>query len=324
MRILVFGYGAIGVRALELLAANPDIELLGLVARVADGRSSTSWAPSASAFAQRHGLPILRPASVNEPAFVEQVRALEPAWLVLAQYDQILRPDLLAVPSLGTVNIHYGLLPRCRGVMPIPWGMIEDSRCGVTIHHVDPGIDTGAVISQAALEVVSGDTAFSLYQRATEEACALLELLIPALIAGAVEGTPQCEEEASHHRTGYPNERWIDWSISAATIDCLVRALTFPSYPSARSSRGGDEFEVLHPLIVAESSELCNPGRVIGVDDSVWIGTGLGRIGLQRVRTERGEMSASDWARSISLEVGATLDSVPWTPCHAPTAEART
>lgn len=59
----------------------------------------------------------------------------------------ILRAPLLALPRLGVLNAHMGVLPRYRGMNVAEWAAWENGPLGATLHWIDPGIDTGRIIS---------------------------------------------------------------------------------------------------------------------------------------------------------------------------------
>ncbi len=74
----------------------------------------------------------------------------EPDLLVLADYGQIVPPDLLAIPPHGALNLHPSLLPRWRGASPIPAAILAgDTATGVTLMQMDAGLDSGPIVAQS-------------------------------------------------------------------------------------------------------------------------------------------------------------------------------
>ena len=106
-----------------------------------------------------------RVASLNGSEAQSLLRELEPDIVVLGGAP-ILRVEILDVPRLGTINAHPGLLPSYRGVDVIPWAVLNGDPVGVTVHLVDAGIDTGAVLRQGELTIEPGDTIERLRSRA--------------------------------------------------------------------------------------------------------------------------------------------------------------
>jgi methionyl-tRNA formyltransferase len=102
----------------------------------------------------------------NSDAGVELLSTLAPDIVVLGS-ARILAPRVLAIPRMGVLNAHPGLLPEYRGVDVIPWALHNGDPLGVSVHYVDAGIDTGDIVAQRRFDVRPGDTVASLTRRAT-------------------------------------------------------------------------------------------------------------------------------------------------------------
>jgi methionyl-tRNA formyltransferase len=96
---------------------------------------------------------VTRVASVNDPATADLLRALRPDAVVVNGTRIIGRATLGAVAA-PFLNTHVGITPRYRGVHGGYWALAEGdpAHCGVTVHLVDEGIDTGGVLHQATIE----------------------------------------------------------------------------------------------------------------------------------------------------------------------------
>jgi methionyl-tRNA formyltransferase len=88
---------------------------------------------------------------INEPAGLERLQQFEPDLAVSIRFGKILKPAAIAIPKHGVINLHSGLLPTYRGVMPTFWAMLRgDETIGATLHWVpDASIDTGPAIANA-------------------------------------------------------------------------------------------------------------------------------------------------------------------------------
>src|SRR4029078_13487944 len=97
--------------------------------------------------AENEGIPVLQPESARDPAFVAELRALQPDLSIVVAYGQILKPEVLSVPRLGSINIHGSLLPELRGAAPVQWAIIRGlEKTGVTIMRMDAGLDSGPML----------------------------------------------------------------------------------------------------------------------------------------------------------------------------------
>lgn len=95
------------------------------------------------------GIPVLDTVSVNADHVVDRVRQERPDLLVVFGTGMLHRP-LLAIPTRGAVNSHSSLLPHYRGVRSEFWQCYNDDPryVGITIHQVDPGVDSGHILFQ--------------------------------------------------------------------------------------------------------------------------------------------------------------------------------
>jgi methionyl-tRNA formyltransferase len=119
------------------------------------------------------------------------LQSLAPDVLVLGS-SRILRSNILEIPRLGTLNPHPGLLPEYRGLDVIPWAIYNGDPLGVTVHVVDPGIDTGDIVAQQTFDLQPGDTLRSLRQRADAILGRLMAEVVSEVVAsGRLEGRRQ-------------------------------------------------------------------------------------------------------------------------------------
>ncbi len=86
--------------------------------------------------------------------------------VVLADFMRIVKPGLLKAFPLRVLNIHPALLPAFPGLHAWQQALEYGAKvAGCTVHFVDEGTDTGPIIVQRAVPVLSGDTAESLHAR---------------------------------------------------------------------------------------------------------------------------------------------------------------
>lgn len=97
--------------------------------------------------------------SVNAPETIEHLRALAPS-VVVVNGTRIIAQRVLEAVSAPFINMHAGITPLYRGVHGGYWALANDDRehCGVTVHLVDAGIDTGTVLGQARIFPTERDT----------------------------------------------------------------------------------------------------------------------------------------------------------------------
>jgi methionyl-tRNA formyltransferase len=116
----------------------------------------------ANALARRYGTTNLPLDNVNAPEGIAQLKAFAPDLMLSIRFGRILKAEAIAVPRMGVFNLHSGLLPAYRGVMPTFWSMLAGERqIGTTLHWiVDATIDTGPHIAETHLEVRTSESYF--------------------------------------------------------------------------------------------------------------------------------------------------------------------
>ncbi|CAN5794820.1 N/A [soil metagenome] len=153
------------------------------------------------------------------------IRPLRPDLIVVVSFNWIIPPSVLAVPRLGTINGHDGLLPRYRGLNAIGWALRNDeSESGITVHYVTAGLDDGPVLAQRAIPITDDDdwdTLIGLFveteREAFQEAFERIALGDP--------GTPQDEADA-YTTPGLFEDDWlyIDWTKPARDVFVQIRS----------------------------------------------------------------------------------------------------
>ncbi len=145
------------------------------------------------------GLNVIQPDKLRAPEAMNQLRLWNPDLIAVAAFGQILKPDILALPSHGCVNVHASLLPRWRGAAPIQAAILAgDSQTGVTIMKMDQGVDTGAIINQHAMKIEDDDTAASLSEKLSHLGADLLIETLPRFLSGELKPQLQDESKATY------------------------------------------------------------------------------------------------------------------------------
>jgi methionyl-tRNA formyltransferase len=69
-------------------------------------------------------------------------------FIISYNYRIIIKPEIIHLLPHRIINLHTSYLPYNRGASPNIWSFIENTPCGVTIHEIDRGIDTGDILIQ--------------------------------------------------------------------------------------------------------------------------------------------------------------------------------
>jgi len=159
-------------------------EGLGTVARRLFGRRNRS-APTASApsghapmlppveYCRAMNIDVIETGPLDSEDAIRAVRALEPDVAIHAGAG-ILRSEILAVPRLGTLNAHMGILPRQRGMNVSEWARLLGEPVGCSVHLIDPGIDTGEIVCCRTVPIAGARSIAELRALVNEAQIALL------------------------------------------------------------------------------------------------------------------------------------------------------
>lgn len=101
--------------------------------------------------------------SVNDPECISLLQQINPE-LVIVNGTRIISKEILNSVPVKFINIHAGITPKYRNVHGAYWAVVNNdmANCGVTVHLVDPGIDTGKIICQQTIKITKKDN-FSTY-----------------------------------------------------------------------------------------------------------------------------------------------------------------
>lgn len=164
-------------------------------------------------------VPFQEVAHADTVALRRAFREASPDLVVLAGMGWLLDAAALAVPRLGTLNVHPALLPAYRGPEPYFWQLYDEViESGVTVHLVDPREDHGPILRQRRVPLPPGATLTELLARVVEIGPPLLIEAVDCMLRGAMEPTPQPAASPSRRaRRLRPADRdlirWDDWDL---------------------------------------------------------------------------------------------------------------
>lgn len=273
-RIVFMGSPDFAVPTLRRLAQHyPVIGVVTQPDRPA-GRGQTLTPPPVKVLAQELGLPVIQPIRLRQLEACEQLKQWAPDLIVVAAFGQILRPQVLDLPKHGCVNVHASLLPRWRGATPINAAILHgDAQTGVTIIRMDPGVDTGPILSQYPEPIRTDDTTPTLSQRLAEIGADLLLNTLPAYLNGEIQPQVQDEAFATYAPMLKKEDGAMDFTQPAVELERRVRA--FQPWPGAYMQWSGGPLKILRAAVDDKSV-------------SVQTGQRLLHRGLPAVQTSQG------------------------------------
>lgn len=170
-----------------------------------NGRAET---PSLTSETIAQGGRFISVEDINGEASCKALRELATDLTILAG-TPIIRPRVLEVPRIGTLNAHQGELPRFRGMNVIEWSIFEGAAPTITIHFVDPGVDTGDIVAEERIPLRPGDTLATVKQRTGEQQVEMLARVAAQALAGTLSRRPQRVQDGQQYFIMHPKLRTI-------------------------------------------------------------------------------------------------------------------
>ena len=281
--IIFMGFGEIGIFCLDRLIEQ-CADIRGIFPRASD-RQITDRSRSLFTHASRLGLNIYPYTDPSDPVFLQHVAQESPDYIVSVQYDRILKPPLIRLPREGVLNLHFAPLPRLRGCFPTKWAIINNESSGVTLHYIDPGIDTGAIIDQTVVPLTRDETDYTLYGRLVEAGKALFAKNAQRIVSRTL---PQAELQDNGHASYYPkavpHNGIIDWSRGAEWAERFIRAFTFPPHPAAKTFYGPEEIQIRFPVQISAQDTGLSPGEFIfSAQNEILVSCGNDALRVQHI-----------------------------------------
>src|SRR3989338_4512182 len=183
------------------------------------GRKMLLTPPPVKIWAEKNNIPCIQPEKLGEleTIFTTSSQAGEPRKAIFQQknmresknglqfdlfivvaYGKIIPEEIIKMPKLASINIHYSLLPRYRGASPVESAILNgDTETGVAIQNMEYKLDSGSIIALEKVPIERNETAPDLRKRLIRIGGELLVKILPDFIEGKIKPIPQDESLAS-------------------------------------------------------------------------------------------------------------------------------
>jgi methionyl-tRNA formyltransferase len=279
-RVVFMGSPEFAVPVLRALASH--YSMAGVITRPdrPSGRGRELQPPPVKQAAAELGLEIMQPERLTAPGVLARLQELSPDLVVVAAFGQILKPDILALPAHGCLNVHASLLPRWRGAAPIQAAILSgDAETGITIMLMDQGLDTGGILSQGRIPIGADDTAGSLAAKLAHVGADLLLQTLPAYLGADLQAVPQDASRATHAPMLKKQDGLLDLSMPARGLERRVRALN--PWPGAFLQWGGATLKIHRAHVETGMAPL---GKRLEIGHLPAVGTGTDLLVLDEVQ----------------------------------------
>ncbi len=224
--------------------------------------------PDVSDWAGRVGIPVVTASSGSDPRLADALRRAVPDFLCVAGFPWLLRPELLAIPALATLNLHPSLLPRHRGPNPLFWTYYHDDReTGVTIHVATERADAGPIVAQWRVPVERGLSVERLYLSLAEDGARAFRSVLGGWTGNPTALLPQDERQASSAPRVPKGRGMVDFAWDVERVWHFLAGLN-PRFREPLRDRGGHR--VAYRVVVG--FDRCDPAGPPGTVDATGSG----------------------------------------------------
>ena len=255
-------------------------------------------------YALPQGLDVYQPTKMRDGSALEIVEKLQPELTVVAAYGRILPEDILAVPPMGSINVHSSILPQYRGAAPINWAILDGCKeTGVTIMHMAKELDAGDIICVKKTEILPDENAQELTYRLALLGADALEEAVAQLANGTAARTPQDHSAFTYAPMLSKELSPMDWTKPAQKLHDQVRGLI--PWPCASTELGGKKVKIFRTKIGEKTN--AGAGTILTAGkQGLEIACGDGRsLWILEMQAEGGKrMMAADYLRGHPIETG--------------------
>ncbi|HJT73833.1 MAG TPA: methionyl-tRNA formyltransferase [Chitinophaga sp.] len=305
IRIVFMGTPDFAVASLDVLVQN-GYNIVGVITAPDKpaGRGLQMHESAVKQYAVSKGLKVLQPEKLKNPAFLEELRALQADLQVVVAF-RMLPETVWNMPPLGTINVHASLLPNYRGAAPINWAIINgEKQSGVTTFKLKHEIDTGDILFSQSVDIREDETAGELHDDLMATGAALLLKTVQALASSQVVEMPQAHIDAGslkHAPKIFKEDCLIKWEKPVDEIYNLVRGLS--PYPTAWTNLQGKSMKIFKA--VKENRQPAEaPGEVLTDNKSyLKIAAADGYLSLKEIQLEgKKKMDIEAFLRGFRLQ----------------------
>ena len=308
MNIVFMGTPEFAVPSLEILIKKFSVKGVFTQPDRPKGRGKKLGVSAVKQCALKYNIPVYQPIKLkNNQESINAIRDMEPDFIVVIAFGQILTKEVLDIPKFGCINLHGSLLPKYRGAAPINFSIINGEKIsGNTTIIMDEGIDTGDMILKDEVEITEDMTAGELHDILMARGGNLLVKSLEGIYNGTLSPIPQIEEEGTYATKLDKNIARIDWNKSSLDIHNHIRGMN--PWPIAYTMYGDSTMKIYKSSVIEKKSK-DSPGTILEVNgEGIEVATKDGVILIKEIQFPNGKpMKIKDYLNGNSINKGLIL-----------------
>lgn len=231
--------------------------------------TDNNWYKGVDEIAVKYNITLYKEKNINNADFTEKVEDMKPDLITVVNFEQILKEQIINIPTYGCINTHASLLPKYRGRAPLNWAIINgEKETGVTVHYIEKGIDTGDIILQKKIAIGDEDYIGDILNKVKEIYPLIVDEAINLIESNKVRPLKQDTDKGFYCGKRSPKDGQIKWDKPALNIYNLVRAVSRP-YPGAYTYYDDVKLIIWKAKIVPNTAFNCvhKNGTILCIDE---------------------------------------------------------
>jgi len=273
------------VPGLKSLNQDARFEIVSVVTQEdkAVGRKQEISATPIKKMALELGLPVLQPERLKNIA--ADLKKLEPDFIVVIAYGQILPESILTIPKIACINVHASLLPKYRGSACLQAPILNgDDKTGITIMLMAKGLDTGDILRQEIIDLQGEETVEYIHDTLSNLSAKILGDTLTYFADGKIIPQKQDDAQSSYVKEIEKKDGLINWSKDAEEIERQIRA--YNPWPSAFSYLDGKLLKILKAKVLKNSDNNLEIGQVFEENNELGVQCGQNALLILELQLE--------------------------------------
>ncbi len=229
IKTLFLGTGWESVETLKALHEDSRFEIVGTITTVDKlvGRKQVSTPSDVKVYCLKNDIPVFHTES-NVDRYVKALEKFKPEMVVCKAFGEIVPKVFLDYPRYGCINVHFSILPKYRGAVPIQKAILDgEKETGISIMLMSEGLDEGDILHIEKEDILEADSNLSLRKRLVERSALILGDILERWVNGEIEPVMQDDSKATYcwQKDISKEKAEIKWSeTSPEYIERMVRA----------------------------------------------------------------------------------------------------
>ena len=308
MKIIFMGTPEFAVPSLKCLIENHQVIGIFTQPDRPKGRGNKLTMSSVKELALTYNIPVYQPTRIKtNENMINIIRSLEPDFIIVVAFGQLLSKEILDIPKYGCINLHASLLPKFRGAAPINWAIINgEKESGNTTMLINEGLDTGDMLLSQKFPITEEMNAGNLHDILMKNGSALLLDTINGIVNGNIVPIKQSNDESSYASMLNKELAEINWNDSSKNINNLIRGLN--PWPIAYTHYNEMVMKIYDSEVLNEKHNFL-PGNIIDITkEGIRVATANGVLLIKILQFPGGKpLRVKEYIKGHTIEKGIKL-----------------